>query len=130
MSRARLSASRRVTFRVGVAAAALGLPLVAFVATAPAESSPSFPGGASDDGPGGARSSAKVVHGADGMTSEASGTADLVKVGPVEVAGFTSRAKVTRAPGGEPQRSSSMEFSAMKIGDTPVGVRDGQFVVA
>ena len=240
MSRARLSASRRVTFRVGVAAAALGLPLVAFVATAPAESSSSFSGvasadglrittsapgflvvedfidaggptaqaavsdvegnrgfasvpypgelaiagpglfaiatgqqfpghypfyvasahpttpksgydapglsmqtqsdagssqsaarfGPSDDGPGGARSSAKVVHGADGMTSEATGTADLVKVGPVEVAGFTSRAKVTRAPGGEPQRSSSMEFSAMKIGDTPVGVRDGQFVVA
>jgi len=240
MSRARLSASRRVTFRVGVAAAALGLPLVAFVATAPAESSSSFSGvasadglrittsapgflvvedfidaggptaqaavsdvegnrgfasvpypgelaiagpglfaiasgqqfpghypfyvasahpttpksgydapglsmqtqsdagssqsaarfGPSDDGPGGARSSAKVVHGADGMTSEAIGTADLVKVGPVEVAGFTSRAKVTRAPGGEPQRSSSMEFSAMKIGDTPVGVRDGQFVVA
>src|SRR2546430_15964943 len=50
MSRARLSASRRVTFRVGVAAAALGLPLVAFVATAPAESSSSFSGVASADG--------------------------------------------------------------------------------
>ena len=86
--------------------------------------------GPADDGPGGARSTAKVVHGAEGMTSEAAGNADAVKVGPVEVAGFRSTAKVTRAPGGEPQRSSSMEFSAMNIGDTPVGVRDGQFVVA
>src|SRR5205814_2191617 len=56
--------------------------------------------------------------------------ADLLKVGPVEVAGFKSKASVTRAPGAEPQRSSSMEFSLMKVGDTPVGVRDGQFVVA
>jgi hypothetical protein len=86
--------------------------------------------GPADGTPGGAKSSAKVVHGAEGMTSEATGAADLVKVGPVEVAGFKSTAKVSRVPGGEPQRSSSMEFSVMKVGDTPVGVRDGQFVVA
>ena len=86
--------------------------------------------GPADEGPGGARSSAKVVHGAAGMTSEAAGVADVVKVGPVSVAGFRSTAKVTRTPGGAPQRSSSMEFSAFKVGDTPVGVRDGQFVVA
>ncbi|HEY4408319.1 MAG TPA: hypothetical protein VGO87_00430, partial [Acidimicrobiia bacterium] len=87
--------------------------------------------GASDDAPNGAVSTAKVVHGADGgVTSEASGVANLLKVGPVEVLGFQSRASVSRAPGGEPQRSSSMEFSALKIADTAVGVRDGQFVVA
>jgi len=240
MPHAPLSASRRLKFKVGVAAVAVGLPVVAFVAMAPADSSSSFSGVASADGirvttsapgflvvedfvdaggptaqaavsdvegnrgfasvpypgelaiagpglfaiatgqqfpghypfyvasahpttpkneydvpglkmetasdatsstaeatfgppegtPGGAKSKASVVHGAEGMTSEATGSADLLKVGPVEVAGFTSKAKVTRAAGGEPQRSSSMEFSAMKVGDTPVGVRDGQFVVA
>jgi len=87
--------------------------------------------GASDDAPDGALSTAKVVHGADGgVTSEATGAADLLKVGPVEVFGFRSKASVSRAPGGEPQRSSSMEFSALKIADTAVAVRDGQFVVA
>jgi hypothetical protein len=240
MPRATLGASRRLKFKLGVAAVAAGLPLVAFVAMAPAESSSSFSGvasadglrittsapgflvvedfvdaggptaqaavsdvegnrgfasvpypgdlaiagpglfaiatgqqfpghypfyvasahpttpkneyavpglsmttesdatssssharfGPADDGPGGARSSAKVVHGPEGMTSEATGSADLVKVGPVSVAGFRSVAKVTRTSGGEPQRSSSMEFRALKVGDTPVGVRDGQFVVA
>jgi len=240
MPRATFSASRRLKYRIGVATVAAGLPLVAFAAMAPADSSSSFSGVASADGlrittsapgflvvedfidaggptaqaavsdvegnrgfasvpypgelaiagpglfaiatgqqfpghypfyvasahpttpkneydvpglsmktqsdagsssseaafgppdgtPGGAKSSAKVVHGAEGMTSEASGAADLLKVGPVEVAGFKSKASVTRAPGGEPQRSSSMEFSVMKVGDTPVGVRDGQFVVA
>jgi len=87
--------------------------------------------GPSDDGPSGAASTAKVVHGADGgVTSEATGVADVLKVGPVEILGFTSKASVTRAPGAEPQRSSSMAFSAMKVADTPVGVRDGAFVVA
>lgn len=240
MPRPRLNASRRMLYRGGVAAVAVGLPMAAFVAMAPAEGSSSFSGVASADGvrvttsapgflvvedfvdsggptaqaavsdvegnrgfasvpypgeltiagpglfavatgqqfpghypfyvgsahpttpkneydvpgmamesdsdassssaqatfgpadgtPGGAKSTAKVVRGAEGMTSEATGAADLLKVGPVEIAGFSAKAKVTRAAGGEPQRSSSLEFSAMKVGDTPVGVRDGQFVVA
>jgi hypothetical protein len=241
MPRAMLSASRRFKYRVGVAAMAAGLPLVALAGMAPADSSSSFSGVASADGiristsapgflvvedfidaggptaqaavsdvegnrgyasvpypgelaiagpglfaiatgqqfpghypfyvasahptkpkndyevpglsmktesdatsssaaarfgpadegdGGGARSVAKVVRGAEGMTSEATGVANALKVGPVEVLGFKSQAKVTRAAGGEPQRSSSMQFSAMKIGDTPVGVRDGVFVVA
>ena len=82
------------------------------------------------DQPGGARSTAKVVRGPEGMTSEASGVASALKVGPVEVLGFKSQAKATRTPGGELQRSSSMEFSAMKIAETVVGVREGAFVVA
>lgn len=87
--------------------------------------------GPADEGDGGgARSTAKVVRGADGMTSEATGVAHALKVGPVEILGFVSTAKVHRAPSGKPQRSSSMQFSAMKIGETAVGVRDGQFVVA
>jgi len=87
-------------------------------------------GPADDDNGGGARSAAKVVKDADGLTSEATGYAHTLKVGPVEILGFNSKASVHRAPGGEPQRSSSMEFSAMKIADTAVGVRGGQFVVA
>ena len=78
----------------------------------------------------GARSTAKVVRDAAGITSEATGVAHAVKVGPVEILGFTSTAKVHRAATGEPERSSAMTFSAMKVADTAVGVRDGQFVVA
>lgn len=79
---------------------------------------------------GNVRSSAKVLREANGITAEALGVADLVKVGPVEVKGFVASAKVTRTPGGEPQRSSSMQFGAMTVADTPVGVRDGVLVVA
>lgn len=87
--------------------------------------------GPADEGDGGgARSTAKVVKGPEGMTSEAASVAHALKVGPVEVLGFQSQAKVTRGAGGDPQRSSSMTFSAMKVGDTPVGVREGKFVVA
>jgi len=87
--------------------------------------------GPADEGDGGgARSTAKVVKGPDGLTSEATGWAHAVKVGPVEILGFVSSAKVHRAPGGQPERASSMQFSAMKVADTAVGVRDGQFVVA
>ena len=87
--------------------------------------------GPADEGNGGgARSTAKVVKGPDGMTSEATGWAHAVKVGPVEILGFVSKASVRRAASGEPERSSSMEFSAMKVADTAVGVRNGQFVVA
>ena len=87
--------------------------------------------GPNDDGDGGgARSVAKVVREATGITSEATGVAHAVKVGPVEILGFSSTAKVHRAATGEPERSSSMSFSAMKIAETAVGVRDGKFVVA
>ncbi|MGH9034721.1 MAG: hypothetical protein ACRD0O_03085, partial [Acidimicrobiia bacterium] len=84
--------------------------------------------GPGDEG-GNIRSSAKVVHEVSGITAEAVGVADLVKVGPVEVKGFVAQAKVTRTPGGEPQRTSSMQFGAMTIADTAVGVRDGVLVV-
>src|SRR2546430_1088136 len=50
MPRVSLNASRRVKYKVGVAAVAAGLPLVAFVAMAPADSSSSFSGVASADG--------------------------------------------------------------------------------
>jgi hypothetical protein len=87
--------------------------------------------GPNDEGDGsGARSTAKVVRDAGGITSEATGVAHALKVGPVEILGFTSTAKVRRVATGEPERSSSMSFSAMKVADTAVGVRDGQFVVA
>ena len=87
--------------------------------------------GPNDEGDGGgARSTANVARGAEGITSEATGVANAVKVGPVEILGFTSTAKVRRAASGEPERSSSMQFSAMKVAETVVGVRGGQFVVA
>jgi hypothetical protein len=87
--------------------------------------------GPNDEGEGGgARSTATVVRDAGGITSEATGVAHAVKVGPVEILGFTSTAKVHRAATGEPERSSAMTFSAMKVADTAVGVREGQFVVA
>jgi hypothetical protein len=241
MSRATLGASRRLKSRIGVAAVAVGLPLTAFAAMAPADGSTSFSGVASADavrfttsapgflvvedfidgggptaqaavsdvegnrsfasvpypgelaiaGPGlfaiatgqqfpghypfyvasahptkptnayeapglsmktasdatsseaaarfgpndegdggGARSVAKVAKDAAGITSEATGVAHAFKAGPVEILGFTSTAKVHRGATGEPERSSSMQFSAMKVADTAVGVRDGQFVVA
>ena len=50
MPRATLSASRRLKYRVGVAAVAAGLPLVAFAAMAPADSTTSFSGVAAADG--------------------------------------------------------------------------------
>lgn len=87
--------------------------------------------GPNDEGDGGgARSVAKVAKDATGITSEATGVAHAFKAGPVEILGFTSTAKVHRGATGEPERSSSMQFSAMKVADTAVGVRDGQFVVA
>jgi hypothetical protein len=87
--------------------------------------------GPNDEGEGGgARSTAKVARDAEGITSEATGVANAVKVGPVEILGFTSTAKVRRGASGEPERASAMQFSAMKVADTAVGVRDGQFVVA
>ncbi|MCA1845336.1 MAG: hypothetical protein LC792_19505 [Actinobacteria bacterium] len=87
--------------------------------------------GPNDEGDvGGARSTARVAKEAEGITSEATGVANAVKVGPVEILGFTSTAKVHRAATGQPERSSSMAFRVMKIADTAVGVRDGQFVVA
>lgn len=79
---------------------------------------------------GGARSTANVARDAEGITSEATGVANAVKVGPVEILGFTSTAKVRRGATGEPERSSFMQFNAMKVADTVVGVRGGQFVVA
>jgi hypothetical protein len=87
--------------------------------------------GPNDEGDGGgARSTANVVRDAAGITSEATGVANAVKVGPVEILGFTSTAKVHRGASGDPERASAMQFSAMKVADTAVGVRDGQFVVA
>ena len=87
--------------------------------------------GPNDEGDGGgARSVAKVAKDATGITSEATGVAHAFKAGPVEILGFTSTAKVHRGATGEPERSSSMQFSAMKVADTTAGVRDGQFVVA
>jgi hypothetical protein len=87
--------------------------------------------GPNDEGDGGgARSTAKVARDAEGITSEATGVANAVKVGPVEILGFTSTAKVRRGASGDPERASAMQFSAMKVADTAVGVRDGQFVVA
>src|SRR5262245_25048950 len=50
MPRAKLGASRRLKYKLGAATVAAGLPLVAFVAMAPAESSSSFSGVASADG--------------------------------------------------------------------------------
>ena len=85
--------------------------------------------GPSDEG-GNARSSAKVARQADGgVTAEAVGVADFFEAGPVKVKGFVSKAQVTRSPGGEPQRSSSMEFASMTIGDTPISMRGGGLVV-
>ena len=87
--------------------------------------------GPNDEGDGGgARSTARVAREADGITSEATGVANAVKVGPVEILGFTSTAKVRRGASGEPERATSMQFSAMKVAETAVAVRDGQFVVA
>jgi hypothetical protein len=87
--------------------------------------------GPNDEGEGGgARSTARVARDPGGITSEATGVANAVKVGPVEILGFTSTAKVRRTASGEPERSSAMTFGAMKVADTAVGVRDGQFVVA
>jgi hypothetical protein len=87
--------------------------------------------GPNDEGDGGgARSTARVARDAEGITSEANGVANAVKVGPVEILGFTSTAKVRRGGSGGPERESSMQFSAMKVAETAVAVRDGQFVVA
>jgi hypothetical protein len=85
--------------------------------------------GPSDKG-GNASSSAKVARQADGgVTAEALGVADFFEAGPVKVKGFVSKAQVTRSPGGEPQRSSSMEFASMTIGDTPITMRGSGLVV-
>lgn len=87
--------------------------------------------GPADEGDGGgARSTAQVARNPEGITSEATGVANAVRVGPVEIIGFTSTAKVRRGASGDPVRESSIQFSAMKVAETAVGVREGQFVVA
>jgi hypothetical protein len=62
------------------------------------------------------------------VTGEATGRADIVNIGGVlRIGQVDSRAKVTRAPGGEPTREASFAINGMTIAGQTVGFSDKGF---
>jgi hypothetical protein len=65
------------------------------------------------------------------VTAEATGTADIINIGGVlRIGQVDARAKVTRAPGGEPTREASFAVNGMTIAGQTVGFSEKGFTLA
>jgi hypothetical protein len=59
------------------------------------------------------------------VVAEATGSADLIAIGgALRIGHVSARAKVTRAPAGEPGRESDFTIQGMTIADQPVGISE------
>ena len=82
------------------------------------------------EGSGRAASDAQVTRSEDGVvTATASTLADMLHIGPIVLAGVTSNASVVRRPGGEPERTSSLQAATFTIAGQGVVITPGGIVL-
>ncbi len=82
------------------------------------------------EGSGRASSDAKVIRAEDGVVTAAASTlAEVLHLGPIVLSGVTSNASVVRRPGGEPERSSSLQAATFTIAGQGVVITPGGIVL-